>query len=221
MPTLLYGLTTSADPVPPGLTGIAGGAPRLLRADALRAIVGTVREKPAPTLDTVQAHDAVLQAFVGAGATVAAVRFGQVFDDDAACLAEVRARGARIAAVLKEHDGCVEMRVLLPVGAEDAPQPPRAPAPGMGPGRAYLESLRAQGQVAPNLALAPMIGPSVRAERVEGFASRRGPRGVAFAHLVRRDDVPAYRDAIRAIPALAEARVVGPLPLYSFAEAAR
>jgi hypothetical protein len=87
------------------------------------------------------------------------------------------------------------------------------------PGRAYLEALRARGAVAPDLALRAIIGPMVRGERVEGFQSHQGGvRGIAFAHLVHRDDLAAYGDAVRAVPSLVDARVVGPLPLYSFAE---
>ena len=219
MPTFLYGLTLRNDPRPPAVDGIGGVPCRHLSCGDVTAIVCTLDAKPEPTLDAVRAHDAVLRRHVTAGATVAAVRFGQWFDDDAACAEEVRQRSSRVASLLRDHAGCVEMRVLLPV-----PEPtpvPAAPGPAAAPGRAYLESLRTRGQVAPQIALRPMLGPSVRAERVEGFASRQGSaRGVAFAHLVHRDRLTEYRDALRALPALRDARVVGPLPLYSFAEPA-
>ena len=219
MPTLLYGLTLPGDPVPAAIAGLDGTSCRTVACGDLAAIVSTVTGKPEPTLDAVRAHDAVLRQCVAAGATVAAVRFGQLFDDDAACADEVRQRSSRVAALLRENEGCVEMRVLLPVTHEAAAVsgPPRDSAPG----RAYLESLRARGDVAPNLALRPMLGPVVRAERVEGFASRReSVRGIAFAHLVERARLGEYRDAVRAVPSLSEAKIVGPLPLYSFAEPA-
>ena len=220
MPTLLYGLTLTGDPAPDA-RGVAGSPVRTLNVAPLTAIVSDLPAKPEASIAAIREYDAVLGRFVAAGATVAAVRFGQLFADDAACLDEVRDHGARVAALLRDSRGCVEMRVLLPVTAsdEDQPTPPRASAAG--PGRAYLESLRARGEVARHLALAPMLGGVVRAEKMEGFASRRSAvRGVAFAHLVHRDDLRAYRAAVRALPALAEARVVGPLPLYSFAEPA-
>lgn len=219
MPTLLYGLTLPGDPVPAALAGVDGAACRSIPCGDVAAVVATVPAAPEPTLDAVRAHDAVLRQCVAAGATVAAVRFGQLFHDDAACASEVRQRSGRVAALLREHAGCVEMRVLLPVANEPA-SAPAAPAETT-PGRAYLESLRARGDVAPNLALRPMLGPVVRAERIEGFASRRASvRGVAFAHLVERGRIAEYRESVRAIPSLADARMVGPLPLYSFAEPA-
>lgn len=219
MPTLLYGLTLASDAVPRAVAGIGHAPVRALASEGLRAIVSTVAEKPSPTMETIRAHDRVLREYVRAGATVAAVRFGQIFDDDAACVAGIPARASRLEALLREHRGCVEMRVLLPA-RDDTPTPPASEP--VGPGRAYLESLRARGVVSPGLALAPIVGPSIRAERIEGFASPSGDaRGVAFAHLVHRDDLPAYREALRSMPALAKARVVGPLALYSFAEPAR
>lgn len=217
MPILLYGLTLPGDPRPDGAAGVGGVACRVLACGEADAIVATLDAKPAPDLAAIRAHDGALRAFVAAGASVAAVRFGQWFDDEAGCIAELRSRAPRIAALLREHRGCVEMRVLLPV---EAPRDAPAPDATAGPGRAYLEALRAQGGVAPALALRPMLGPMVRGERVEGFAAPEGARGVAFAHLVHRDDLAAYRQSLRESPALAGARVVGPLPLYSFAEPA-
>jgi hypothetical protein len=214
VPTVLYGLSLGAER-PDAVSGLGGAPVRELPARSLRALVGTVDAKPAPSLQSVREHDAVLRAYVRAGATVAAVRFGQVFDDDAACVEEVVERSSRIETLLAEHLGCVEMRVLLPVRDADVP----ATHASAGPGRSYLESLRDRGHVSPRLSLSATLGPAVRAERVEGFASRQGDaRGVAFAHLVHRDDLEAYRQAVRMSPALTGARVVGPLPLYSFAE---
>lgn len=218
MPTLLYGLTLADEESPDAPAGVGQAPVRELVSGGLRAIVSTVAAKPSPTVETIRDHDRVLREYVRAGATVAAVRFGQLFTDDAACAAEIPARASRIETLLREHRGCVEMRVLLP--AEEQARP-AAPSEPVGPGRAYLESLRAKGTVSPGLALAPVVGPSIRAERIEGFAAPSGDaRGVAFAHLVHRDDLPAYREALRSMPALAAARVVGPLPLYSFAEPA-
>lgn len=219
MPTLLYGLTLAGEDSPDAATGVGQAPVRELVSGGLRAIVSTVPAKPSPTVETIRDHDRVLREYVRAGATVAAVRFGQVFADDAACVAEFPERVSRIETLLREHRGCVEMRVLLPAEEQARPAAPSAP---VGPGRAYLESLRAKGTVSPGLALAPAVGPSIRAERIEGFASPSGDaRGVAFAHLVHRDALPAYREALRSLPALAAARVVGPLPLYSFAEPAK
>ncbi|HET9452773.1 MAG TPA: GvpL/GvpF family gas vesicle protein [Gemmatimonadaceae bacterium] len=219
MPTLLYGLTLAGEPTPRAGAGVGDAPVRELTSGGLRAIVSTVPGKPSPAVETIRQHDRVLREYVRAGATVAAVRFGQLFEDDAACLGEIPERASRIEVLLREHQGCVEMRVLLPA---EAGARSTAPSEPVGPGRAYLESLRARGTVSPGLALAPVVGPSIRAERVEGFASPSGEaRGVAFAHLVHRDDLAAYREALQSMPSLEGARVVGPLPLYSFAEPER
>lgn len=215
MPVLLYGLTLSADAAPASVRGIEGTSVRVLDCGALAAIVGDVVAPVTATLPAIREHDAVLQRFVDAGATVSAARFGQLFDDDDACRAAVQRRGESVARVLEEHRGTVEMRVLLPA----APEPLVAAAPSAaGPGRAYLESLRAREPALTKLALRPMLGQVVHAERVEALGRGSAEaRGVAFAHLVLRSNVDRYRVLIRELPALASAQVVGPLALYSFA----
>ena len=65
------------------------------------------------------------------------------------------------------------------------------------------------------MSLADALGRVIRAERVEELPKARG---VVFAHLVTRDELPAYRSAIAALPSLSAAKLVGPLALYSFAE---
>jgi hypothetical protein len=220
VPTLLYGLTLAADPRDASASASAdAGGVRTLSCGALTAIVATIAGPPTPSLEAVREHDLVLQRFVDRGATVAAVRFGQLFGDDAACCHEVRALAGRVERLLEEYHDCVEMRVLL--RSSDAPPAAQAAPPpdDMGPGRAYLESLRTRGEVAPRVSLAPILGPVVRAERVEFLAAAGGcARGVAFAHLVHRADLAAYRQSLQEVPSLSEARVVGPLPLYAFAE---
>jgi hypothetical protein len=55
----------------------------------------------------------------------------------------------------------------------------------------------------------------VRDERVEEL-----PRaaGVAFAHLISREQESDYRASVAAHPSLSDARIVGPLALYAFAQ---
>jgi len=219
VPTYLYGLilSDSADRVPRDVRGIGAGVVRVLTGRVLSAVVGTVDAAPErATLELVTTHDAVLQAVVNAGITTAAARFRQTFADDDDARRHVEEHGERIARVLQEYAGCVEMRVLLrdtdPLAAGVAvPSAARI----SGPGQAYLEQVRAQHARVTHLALAPMLGPMIQAERVSMLPD---DRGVVFAHLVKRDRVPGYRDAIQGHPALAHATVVGPLALYSFAE---
>lgn len=220
MPSYLYGivLARNAAQVPKGILGLQGSAVQVLTCGALGALVSTVEKMPArATLDDVRAHDGVLQAVVDGGSTAAAMRFGQSFaGDDEACR-HVTEQAERLAGVLEEYDGCVEVRLLLAHAPEPEPEPakPVATGSGRGPGRAYLEQLREARDHFQRLALRSALGPVVRAERVEELPRSRG---VIFSHLVRRGELPAYRDAVSAIPALAEAKMVGPLALYSFAE---
>ena len=218
MGTYLYGLVLARNARRvPATAGIEGAPVRVIDCDILGAIVSTVHvAPPRASLDDVRLHDAVLRAAVNAGATVAAVRFKQSFvDDDEACR-HVAERGERIARLLEDYDGCVEMRLLLPV-SHDAPVEPVVP-PEQGPGRAYLEMLRAESRGRKvNLALADALGAVIRAERVEELPKSRG---VVFAHLVARNALTAYRDAVAALPSLSGAKLVGPLALYSFAEPA-
>lgn len=205
----LYGLilARNAQRVPSGVTGIDGAAVTVLRLDGLAALVSD-GDAVKNELQALRAHDHVMQAVVRGGITATSVRFGQTFAD-AAELRRHLATRSDLAVRLEELDGLVEMRVLMTL-PEEAPTAPTATSPGT----AYLESLRASTRVA-GLSLRPALGPVVHSERVEEL-----PRasGVAFAHLVTREDEQEYRDAVRALPSLADATVVGPLPLSAFAE---
>jgi gas vesicle protein GvpL/GvpF len=222
VPTYLYGLVLAGNAarVPKDFVGLQGSAVRVLTCGSLGALVSTVERMPArATLEDVRVHDGVLQAVVDGKTTAAAVRFGQSFaGDDEACR-HVTDHAERLAGVLEEYDGCVEVRLLLAHAPEPEPEPePAKPLPTQserGPGRAYLEQLRHAREHMKRLALRSALGPVVRAERVEELPRSRG---VVFSHLVRRDELPVYRDAVATIPALAEAKMVGPLALYSFAE---
>jgi hypothetical protein len=213
----LYGLVlgSSTHLVPAHITGLGASSVRVVPCDALAALVSTLDRRPErANLDDIRAHDRALQSIVHHGCTAAAVRFGQIFGSDDEMRRHLGERGERLARLLEEHDGCVEMRLLL----ADVPELDEPTAPleqATGPGRAYLERLKgASQQRLENLGLYAALGPVVRAERVEGL----GNRGVVFSHLIRRSDEGDYRTAVAALPALATAVVVGPLALYSFAE---
>jgi hypothetical protein len=195
---------------------------RVLDCGGIDALVSTLARAPVKSsLDDIRAHDHALQSAVHHGATAAATRFGQTFADDEETRRTVKQGSARIVRLLEEYDGCVEMRLLLPAfGAMDwgrVVEAPTAAATGApakaGPGREYLEGLRREQP--PRVGLMSALGPVVRDERVMELPQGRG---AAFAHLIRRQDERKYREAISALPALSEAKVVGPLAFYSFAE---
>lgn len=205
----LYGLilARNARRVPSDIPGIDGATVRLLPLDALAAVVSD-RDSGRGDLHALRAHDRVMQTIVRSGITATAVRFGQTFADDAELRRHLGSY-AELGAALEQLDGQVEMRLLMTL-PDDEGREIKATAPGT----AYLESLRASTRTA-GLSLRAALGPVVRAERVEDLPRANG---VAFAHLIRRDDEPEYRDAVRAHPSLAEAAIVGPLPLSAFAE---
>jgi hypothetical protein len=187
---------------------------RVVTCDELAALVSTLDRRPErASLDDVRAHDRALQSIVHHGCTAAAVRFGQIFASDDEMRQHLGERGERVARLLEEYDGCVEMRLLL-ADVTELEEPVAPLDQTTRPGRAYLDRLKGTQQRLENLALYAALGPVVRAERVEALATR----GVAFSHLIRRGEEADYRAAVAALPALANAVVVGPLALYSFAE---
>lgn len=215
MPTYLYGLllARNAHLVPAHITGIGGSGVRVLVCDALGAIVSSLDRAPARALEDVRAHDHALQSVVHHGATAAAGRFGQTFADDRDTRSHVIEQAERIARVLAEWDGCVEMRLLI--AATPTAQGAQRSEESAAPGRAYLERVKADHDALSHLALRDKLGPLIRGEKVERLPNARG---VAFSHLIERGAEPAYRAAINAMPAFAAGTVVGPLALHAFAE---
>ncbi len=213
MRTYLYGLILSrnAHLVPAHITGIRGAALTVMSCGDIAALVSAVDASNYKDLDALRSHDHAVQAVVHHGATTSAVRFGQTFRDDDELRQHLADRAAQIGETLQRLDGHVEMRLLMTLPPAEAVETSAQP-----PGRAYLESLRASNRVA-GLALRGALGPVVRAEHVEELPKASG---VAFAHLILRDDEAGYREAVASQPSLADARIVGPLALYSFAEAA-
>jgi len=213
--TYLYGLLLdrNAHLVPAHIAGVGGAALRVVACDKIGALVSTVTTPPrSASIDDVRAHDHALQSVVHHGATVASVRFGQLFADDDDLRRWVGRLDARVVRALESRDGCVEMRLVLAL----EPRPATGAQAHVGPGTAYLEQLRAPGDSVKGLALRAALGPVVLREHVDPLA---GGRGAAFSHLIRRQDEPAYREAVASQPSLAGGTVLGPLAFYSFAEA--
>ena len=176
MPSYLYGLALSRNAArfPAGVTGIEGEAVRIVVGRQLAGIVGTVEHTPAGArLETVKAHDAVLQTLVDAGITVVAARFRQTFADDEDARRHVDDHGERVTRVLEEYDGCVEMRVLLRDADPIAVPVTRETTEPAGPGHAYLEQLRARHATPLHQSLAPLLGPIVRGERAASLPGGR------------------------------------------------
>jgi hypothetical protein len=216
VPICLYGLIATPDVSRlPALQGIDASQGRAVVAGELAAVVSDLPRAPDRSrLDDVRAHDALLATVVAAGITAVASRFGQTFSSDAAVRDAVNETGDRIAALLRECPGCVEMRVLVPPALAQSLTPSDQDAPRSSPpGTAYLERARAALR-GPSISLAPLLPHPVRAERVEVLPHNRG---VVVAHLIDRAHAQAHRQTLQAHRALAGTTVVGPLALYSFA----
>ena len=218
MATYLYGLIRDADAARvPGVAGLQGGPVRTIRCGAIAGIASTVEaDRVTPSAELIRAHDGVLRAVAEAGITALPIRFAQTFSSDDAPCEYLRDR-PQLARTLETYSGCVEMHVVMSTAAGQldwarAPSATASPET-RGPGAEYLESVRAAQARRADFTLKPMLGPVVRAENPTLLAEGRG---VSFAHLIQREDIEAYREAVASFPALAEAQVVGPLPLYSF-----
>ncbi|HET7135278.1 MAG TPA: GvpL/GvpF family gas vesicle protein, partial [Casimicrobiaceae bacterium] len=83
MSTHLYCvLPEDAPEVPGGLMGVDGGEVRALPVNGLVAWVSDVERNVPVSIDGVKAHDAVVEAALGLGATPLPARFGQRFAGD-------------------------------------------------------------------------------------------------------------------------------------------
>lgn len=243
MPTYLYCLL-SAGPAEQALTpvrdiaGIGGAPVRPLRVDdasgVIEAWVSTIDDAALRATDTGETaalaltHNAVVEAALATGRTPIPARFGQRFADDAACIADIGRRVLGLQALLARVAGCVEMGVLLaperPVTTHEASEPARIPHSGEArAGRRYLDVLRARAhsddtaraQAEAELErLSTAVRPLARDE-----ARRRNAQGVwSLSHLVARESVQAYREAMRALVPGGDFRLIdsGPRAPYSF-----
>lgn len=242
MPTHLYCLLAAdAAEQPPladvqGVLGLAATRVRRLRVGdkpGIDAWVSTIEEAPstggAETAARALAHNAVIDAALATGRTPVPARFGQRFADDADCIADIARRAPTLLALLQRVAGCVEMGVVLAEDRSTAARPevpnesrvPRSSEPHAG--RRYLEALRvrahsddrarAQAEAALERA-SSVVRPLVREE-----SRARGAQGSwSASHLVPRDAVSGYREAIRQLGHVGEFRLIvsGPRGPYSF-----
>ncbi len=230
MPTYLYCLVgPEAGVAVDGLAGIDGGVVRLLRAPPVVALVGDVNEGGlAPTAERIRAHDAVVRRALEVTTPLPA-RFGQLFPDDRAAAASIAARGAKLEQAMELVQGCVEMtvRVLFddtPTIAgkvQEAENPTGAPI--LGAGRRYLLELQDRQRVEhimlqrarlAQAKVADVVGKVVRMERLAAPAGES--RTAVISHLIRRDSVAMYRDALRDAD-IGGLVLSGPWAPYSFA----
>lgn len=216
----VYCVGPRSHPEPGPIEGVDGAPVRAETVSGLVAWVSHLSRPPAPSLEGVRAHNAVVEAAT-ATATPLPFRFGQWFESRDALHRSIDERRDRLELALHRVDRALEFGVRVVDPAHQEAPPDRTS------GTAYLEALalrarqgeadRARGLDAA-AALRARLGPLVRDERVE-----QGGAGTlaAIAHLVARHDTGEYRDKImeysRERPEL-RFLVTGPWPPYGFVE---
>jgi hypothetical protein len=239
--THLYCLVPSGGlPVmPPGLAGIDAAAVRALDVGEMVAWVSTTEPRPEIVVNVaadtalagIREHDAVVERALSMGVTPLPARFGQRFRDDAACAAEIDRKAKAILALLLAVQGLVEMTLILTpstkrVVADLIPVLPEMVGEEPGVGRRYLEALKSR-EAATGAVRQALDALALRlSEAAEGFVQRvsvhedlsKMPMR-AISHLVPRDVIDRYRDAVQAVHPTTDYRflVVGPRAPYSFA----
>ena len=230
-----YCIRAAGEPPPgPETRGIGGAEVGVVEAEGLCAWASRLDSRPGPDPDRLREHDAVVRAALRT-ATPLPLRFGALFADETALRAVLAERADELRASLERVRGRVEMAATVSWDATAARERVLAARPELGlaaekpaTGRAYLEARRRDYA----LEAATRVEAEALLERVSRAVAAALPGAeetrtvlprpevaVALAHLVRREEVAAYRDALRrAADGLAEAevRVSGPWAPYSF-----
>ena len=217
--------------LPPGLLGLGGARVRALVVGELIAWVSDVERERGVLMEEVRTHDAVVEAALSTGATPMPARFGQTFSDDDACRDALERRAAALGSVLQDVQGRVEMTLIITPSTKRmlrdlepvAPQMLEPSAPGAG--RQYLETLRSREAASGAVErIARDLAARLEAAVASLLRKTASPRSVVrmpmltLSHLIDRDAVDAYREAISSVSAGPELRflVVGPRAPYSF-----
>lgn len=226
--------------IPHGLSGLAGARVRAIPVDGIVAWVSDVqREVPVAMervreqqlVDGVRAHDAVVEAALEMGTTPVPARFGQRFENDEACRAALSSRAASVESLLSTIQGFVEMTLIITPSTRRMirdlqPVLPEMVEPSVaGAGRQYLEKLQARESAtgAVRRAMDELAGrltaaaePFVERATVHEQLTRLPFRTIS--HLIRRESVADYKEAVNAVPSDQEFRflLIGPRAPYSF-----
>lgn len=207
-PLYLYAVIDEEPSLPLG-AGLAGEPLRLVRCGELLVVAGEAEPKVTP--ESLAAQDAVVRRL--SVTAVLPIRFGEKVQDEEELCKLLKPRSSDLVAALDRVRGCEQM--TLRVFGEPAPPPPAPPEPS-GPGTRYMEARRREIERARSLPeiepLLDRLRPLVKAERIE--RKEQGALLGTVYHLVRREDVPAYKETLKEEDAVT---VSGPWPPYAFA----
>ena len=174
---------------------------RLVRCGELLIVTG--EEVPPLTPERLAAQDAVIRRLDVTA--VLPIRFGEKVRDEEELCKLLQPRASYLTEALEKVRGCEQM--TLRVFGDPAP-PPELQG---GPGTRYLEARRRAYSLPEVGPLLERLRPLVRAERIE--RKEQGNLLGTVYHLVRREDVPAYKEASQD----RRVTVTGPFPPYAFA----
>lgn len=211
-PLYLYVFVESAADIP-AMEGILRERLRMVRCGELLVVTGEIETTPTITPETLAAQDAVVRRLGEQAEAILPVRFGETVRDEEELCKLLKPRAASLLQALERVRGCEQMTLRV-FGSPDPPPP--EPPEDTGPGTRYLEAKRREIERTRSLPeiepLLDRLHPLVRAERIE--RKEQGKLLGTVYHLVRREDVPAYRDNLKG-----EGRVTlsGPFPPYAFA----
>lgn len=232
MVTYLYCVLIATGGEPPRVNGVGGKPVRALTVDddtGIEAWVATLEEGDfrlsGRELSTqALVHNDIVSTALASGRTLLPARFGAHFSDDVNCVAILSRRAAQLRDALRRLAGTVEMSVLvIPSRASQAESgaiPERAePAAG----RRYLEVVRerARQMEAAGAKMNSVVGElhkAVYGLTLAASASHRSTGIVSIAHLLRREDLTRYREAIAALGTFSDVRIIvsGPRAPYNF-----
>jgi hypothetical protein len=192
--------------------GILGESLRLVRCGELLIVAGEIETVPTVTPENLARQDAVVRRLADQVDALLPIRFGEKARDEEELCKLLKPRSSNLVAALERVRGCEQM--TLRVFGEPAPPAPE-PQEDAGPGTRYLEARRREIERAHSLPeielLLDRLRPLVQAERIERKEQDK-LLGTVY-HLVRREDVPAYKEAVKGQPVTAS----GPFPPYAFA----
>jgi hypothetical protein len=241
MSTYVYGFTRSSHPFHiDGMTGVGAEAPtlRVLRHDDLAAVVSDAPEALRARRRDLERHHRILEA-LGTGGTVLPMRFGVVAPDDVAIESELQVEANHYRSLLTRLAGKMEINVkaahrqdavLRALLLEDESLRERNNALRGRGGGSYADRVSFGEQLAAAVEDRRRRDAERVLERLEAHAceTRLGAEAGGFVNAsflievaVREAFEVSFAKLQREMSAIADVRVFGPLPPYSFVSAPR
>jgi hypothetical protein len=220
----VYCIAPAAHSPPPALHGIGGAPVTVVPVGELAVWASVHDERPAASLDVVEAHNRVITDGMDTTVTPVPVRFGQWFDDEASAAQRVGADAPRWHALLRQFAGHAEYGISVSAGSAEPPARDMHPRPADS-GTAYMAQLarriadaRAGRDETDRIA-------KLCAERIGSLAAATHSevsRGtLRLANLVAWSDATSYHSAVQALreeqPVL-QFVCTGPWPPYTFVQ---